>query len=384
MKKTLALWFILFLIAGPIGAQQFTPIIGEVLTATVQPVKLSDGKTYLMYELKVINITRSPMTLTKLELQDPLNNNASVAVLDAEYLIKNTHLAIKEGPANVLTTNEAAVINVNLVLPADKVPSAIEHVLTVKTDQPYSLVPAEAAERLARVAVGTQPPVVIGPPLKGDGWVAANVSDNYGHRNAKFPMDGNIYIPERWAVDWIKLNDQGRLFKGDVNDLRNYPPYGEDLIAVKDGVVIKVVDQYDDLKIGESLKNMSLDNIGGNYVLLDIGDGLSAFYAHAIKGSIVVKEGDRVRRGQVIGKLGNTGNSTGPHLHFHIVQGRSAVSAQGVPYMIDSFEVTGQATSMEELERCFLDGKPVPLTHKFTGRHYNEMPADLSVVNFPK
>ena len=71
------------------------------------------------------------------------------------------------------------------------------------------------------------------------------------------------------------------------------------------------------------------ETIGGNHVVLDLGGGRFAFYAHLQPGSLKVKVGDRVTRGQIIGLVGNSGNSTEPHLHFHISNGVSPLGSEG-------------------------------------------------------
>jgi murein DD-endopeptidase MepM/ murein hydrolase activator NlpD len=80
--------------------------------------------------------------------------------------------------------------------------------------------------------------------------------------------------------------------------------------------------------------------VGGNHVALDIGGGKYALYAHAQPGSLKVKVGDHVKRGQVLALLGNSGNSTEPHVHFQIADGPTFLSSEGVPYAT-SFEVVG-------------------------------------------
>ena len=77
------------------------------------------------------------------------------------------------------------------------------------------------------------------------------------------------------------------------------------------------------------------ETVGGNHIVLDLGGGRYAFYAHLQPGSLKVKVGDRVTRGQVIGLVGNSGNSTEPHLHFHISDGVSPLGSEGLPYVLD-------------------------------------------------
>lgn len=366
----------------PIPGRNLTPIIGEVITEP-QPVTLSDGESYLMYELMITNTTTADYAINKLVIEDPLNKNAVLGEYGPDDIKKHLRPAAKEGATNLLSAGQTKVITFSLALEGQKPPQAIDHILSVKTETPMVIIPTETDERIARTKVDLNKPVVIGPPLDGPNWLACNVADNYGHRNAFFPMNGNWVIPERWAVDYIKLTSGNKVATGDINDLNNWPGYNQDLLAVSDGTVIKVVDQYENLAIGGVLENMSLENLGGNYVLIDIGNGYTAFYAHAIKGTVKVKEGDKVKRGQVIGKLGNSGNSTGPHLHFHIVKGNDPIANQGVPYVINNFEVTGQA-DLAALPDNFFAGDPLTLTENFKGTHKNQMPADSTVVTFKK
>src|SRR5208282_3566122 len=86
---------------------------------------------------------------------------------------------------------------------------------------------------------------------------------------------------------------------------------------------------------------ITLETIGGNHVIMEIGNGLFAFYAHMQPGSLRVKVGDKVRRGQVLGLLGNSGNSSEPHLHFQICNANSELGSEGLPYALPSFELLG-------------------------------------------
>ncbi|MGH7829218.1 MAG: M23 family metallopeptidase, partial [Candidatus Binatia bacterium] len=82
---------------------------------------------------------------------------------------------------------------------------------------------------------------------------------------------------------------------------------------------------------------INLETIGGNYLVIDIGGGLYAFYAHLIPGSLKVKLGDTVEPGQVLAALGNTGNSSEPHLHFHLIDNANPLAGQGQPYALSRF-----------------------------------------------
>lgn len=70
----------------------------------------------------------------------------------------------------------------------------------------------------------------------------------------------------------------------------------------------------------------------GNHVILDLGEGTYAVYAHVQRGSLQVRAGDTVRAGQPIARVGNSGNTTEPHLHFHLMDGPDPDSARGIPF----------------------------------------------------
>ena len=91
---------------------------------------------------------------------------------------------------------------------------------------------------------------------------------------------------------------------------------------------------------------ITLETVGGNHVILDIGNGHYAFYAHLQPGSLRVKMGDRVKKGATLGLVGNTGNSTEPHLHFHLADSNSPLGSEGIPYVHETLDVVGRCTSI--------------------------------------
>jgi len=118
---------------------------------------------------------------------------------------------------------------------------------------------------------------------------------------------------------------------------------------------------------------ITLETVGGNYVIIDIGGGRYAFYAHLQPGSLRVKKGDRVRRGQVVGLVGNSGNSTEPHLHFHLADGTTPLGAEGIPYAHDAFDLVGRCRSL--LGNCAAMAAE-------TRRH--ETPLANMIIRFPR
>jgi murein DD-endopeptidase MepM/ murein hydrolase activator NlpD len=130
------------------------------------------------------------------------------------------------------------------------------------------------------------------------------------------------------------------------------------VLAVADGVIVSIKDgiaENTPLSPTRAVP-LTLDTFGGNNVILALGNGRFGYYGHLQPGSLRVKPGDRVRRGQVLGLLGNTGNSDAPHLHFHISDGVS-LESEGLPYVFDSFEVVGTDV---EFEKAFQKGWAAP------------------------
>jgi murein DD-endopeptidase MepM/ murein hydrolase activator NlpD len=117
---------------------------------------------------------------------------------------------------------------------------------------------------------------------------------------------------------------------------------------------------------------ITLETVGGNHVILDLGQGRYAFYAHLQPGSLRVKAGDKVRRGQVVGLVGNSGNSTEPHLHFHISDANSPLGSDGLPYLLPAFEVQGKGWGWKASE-----------AKATTEKRQMEIPIENDVVRFP-
>ena len=106
--------------------------------------------------------------------------------------------------------------------------------------------------------------------------------------------------------------------------------------------------------------------------------GHDAFYAHMQPGSLKVEVGDTVKTGQVIGRLGNTGNSDAAHLHFHIMDGPRPLSSNGLPYRFSGFTSEGTLTNLAEVSA----GEKAVVSDELRGSFENELPLDLQVIGF--
>jgi murein DD-endopeptidase len=295
-----------------------------------------DGKMHLVYEVHLTNFAHPEILLTRFEVLAGDRPLATFAGDDFARIVTRPAVQTKE-PLRIEGGLRAVIfVWVTLDSVAD-VPASLDHRITLKVADD------EFTSTCARIPV-LKDPVSISPPLKGDGWCAANGPANgSGHRRSLIPVGGGVHIAQRFAIDWLQLRDEGGSFKGDCLDNKNYRCYGSDVLAVADATVVTVKDGIPQNVPGINSRAVpiTLETVGGNHVILDLGRGHFAFYAHLQPGQIRVKVGDRVKHGQVMALLGNSGNSTEPHLHFHICNLNSPLAAEGLPYAVN-FEVMGK------------------------------------------
>ncbi|HKI01226.1 MAG TPA: M23 family metallopeptidase [Thermoanaerobaculia bacterium] len=200
------------------------------------------------------------------------------------------------------------------------------------------------------------------------------VEDHRSPNDYLFPMAGtwyvgvapNLHVPHRWVAneefgfDLMATGGDGRFHKGDGGRLDDYYAYGKDVRAVADGTVVEVfadaTESYDRLRQpGEGAQDFEKRTVTaqnellakgykapiGNYVILKHAGGEYSHSVHLKQGSVKVKAGDAVTRGQVIGQLGHTGNSTEPHLHFQLTDGPDPMYSRGIPIVFKDLVVEG-------------------------------------------
>lgn len=139
-------------------------------------------------------------------------------------------------------------------------------------------------------------------------------------------------LAQRYAYDFFKADDEYRRHSGRGNRLTDYYCYGEDILAAADGTVVKVLDAIKDAPlVGYGMADFLCRHVAGNHVVIKHADGEYGFYAHLIRGSISVKEGESVKQGQPIGQCGHSGHSSEPHLHFHLQDTSSFYNSMGLP-----------------------------------------------------
>ncbi len=303
---------------------------------------VAGGRAHLLYELHVTNFQRAPLTLSAIEVAPADAGAAPLALFEgAELADMVVPVGATERPVDPLALAPGVRHLVFLALDfasMAEVPAALAHRLLF---EPTAADAPPGVSVLPRVPVLSLVPAPVGPPVYGDGWAAINgASNTSNHRRTPLVVNGHLYFAQRYAVDLVQVDREGWPYRGDPARNESWLGYGAELLAVADGVVIEVRDGIPENVPGEPpVVPINLDTVAGNYVVLDIGNGRYAGYAHLIPGSLRVQPGDLVRRGQVLGRLGNSGNSTAPHLHFHITAGPSFLEADGVPYAFERVRV---------------------------------------------
>jgi len=338
-------------------------------------VAVSDSGAFVAYELFVTNLTPAPMTLRRVEVFSPGAGGKILASLGEadSVLLRSTSRVTQIALADRLKIDGGARAIVYLWVPVDRAnpPAQLRHRLTFQRDT------------VTEVLEGTTIPVeraavAISPPVRGE-WAAFNGPSNAsGHRRLVLALDGHTASGQRFAIDFLQVDSTGssRRPGTDASKNSNYYAWGTDLLAVADGIVAATKDSIPENVPGGRAVKIDLVTVGGNFVGIDIGGGKFALYAHVQPGSLRVKVGDRVKRGQVIALLGNSGNSSEPHVHFQIADGPSFLAAEGLPY----------ATDFDVLGNCGVGGNPPKIT---CSRHSpttvkGGIPIQNELVRFPK
>ncbi|MFF8357043.1 M23 family metallopeptidase [Streptomyces chartreusis] len=187
-------------------------------------------------------------------------------------------------------------------------------------------------------------PVEVGPPVTGR-WSALNSPAD------RTPSHGTHAYGQTFAIDVVAEPKEGarpgfRWLWPIARRNSAFPAFGAPLLAVADATVVRAVDDQRDhlsrtsllalmylMIVEASVRDLSgVKRVVGNHVVLDLGDGTFALYAHLRNGSLAVREGDRVTAGQQLARCGNSGNSTEPHLHFQLMDTPDPDTARGIPF----------------------------------------------------
>ena len=350
-----------------------------LVTATHDPLRVtgSDGMVHLEYDLIITNVFTTPVALTAVDVLTP--EGRSLLRLEGDALEAVTQPLLGRTPTALVPASGALAIVVDVVVRRDQIPEHLSHRITYHFSPDAQFATIVGSREIAGPDLAVDPfaPVVIAPPLRGTGWLNANgCCDASDHRSIRLAVDGTrIVKPETFAIDWMRIED-GRLYTGDGTRNEDYFAFGAEVHAVADGTVVFVRDGLPEDTPNEPPTTLHGPmDYGGNEVFIEIAPGVYAFYAHFQPGSIRVQTGESVSAGQVLGLLGNTGNSSAPHLHFALLDGPDGLAANSVPFVIDAWTLAGMPGPESSATDVRLEGE--------TGAQHETLPLDMTVADFP-
>ena len=366
---------------APSGAQAAPVSLFVPIAPT--PVQVA-GRTALVYELHVGDTGAAPLTIARVEALDADRPGRAPLLAyegDAERASRKLLAPRGAAPTKSLAPGVREIVYLWAWLDsAAPTPRALLHRVTLADGR---------VATGARVPVAPPAALVLAPPVaEGDWWIGLGPSNGSDHRRAVIRVgeDTVPHLAQRFAIDWVQLDARGE-YARDRAGKRNedWYCYGRPVLAPADARVATVVDGIPDNEPGEDKRAvpMRVATVLGNYVVLDLGpagaDGTPAArlygtFAHLRPGSRRVSEGDSVHRGDTLATIGNSGNSDGPHLHFHVTVAQqpelAALRAEGVPYLLDAFDVVRHDPELE--------AKHAPLTP--LGRTQRALPAEGDVL----
>jgi hypothetical protein len=332
--------------------------------AETRPVTTTDERTHLVLELIAQNVSDAPQRINALEVFEP-GRPRPLARLEGDALAES--MAGPDPLTGTIEPGAGALVFLDLTLRLhERLPRELHAVLHTDAGE-LSTSPAAAVVR--------ERPVRIAPPLRGADLVDLNGCCRGEHGRSLLGNDQGVFVAQRYAIDFLRAPGT-RSFEGDPSDNASYFIYGDDVLAVAPGRIVAVLDGVPDNDPTQPLPEFDPESATGNYVVEELGDGRFALYAHLQPGSVRVQPGQRVRRGQVLGLVGNTGNSDEPHLHFHVMDSPSPLFSNGLPYVFDGFRLQGH-----------LDvSGPEPLVVPTRGseQRQNRLPLDLDIVAFDR
>jgi hypothetical protein len=368
------------------AAENPTPLILSVHDAPV-PFTGSDGNTHLVYELWMLNFSSGDIGVQRLDI---LADDKVIQTLDSTAIATRLQPVGFRDSTSTLAKSTQALLFLHITLPVGAaVPRHLTHRITT-----FIAAAPPAFQHLILTGGETVPDgqtvALIHPPLAGDGYISADsCCDSSRHMRAALGVNNHIWLAQRYAVDWEQLNSDDRIYSGPREKLESYTIFGKSVLAVADATVVSVIENLPEQTPGKYPEGISLDEADGNSVILrlddpHLGGHVFALYAHMQPRSIRVHRGEKVHTGQVLGLVGNTGNSLAPHLHFQLMAEPSSLASNGLPYAIDSFEVTAQIPSTQAFDEAEANGTPIPLHRMPTTRHVGKaLPLDQLIISFP-
>jgi len=205
--------------------------------------------------------------------------------------------------------------------------------------------------------IAAREPIIVEFPLRGE-WLSPNTP------GTKIPSHGTDQLGTRYAYDFIQVDWERKgwpayrvsllqylLFGVPLSE---YYSWGQEVYAPCDGIVVQAEDGYEERERTNLLSDLSsayknahyfdpsrddVRSVAGNYIIMECGDNVYAALVHLQTGSIQVTVGQSVKKGEAIARVGNSGNSLAPHLHFQLMDSSDIATANGLPCAFEQYEV---------------------------------------------
>jgi murein DD-endopeptidase MepM/ murein hydrolase activator NlpD len=350
--------------ADPAASQ--TTALQVAAIGAPQRVHGSDGREHIDYDLVITNSFTAEVTLTSLVVR---GGGKKLLTLTGDALAAHTLPFGGGAPTSSIPASSTVVTFVDVVLPRSAgraMPKRLRNRIT------YTVPPGAPVEALIgsetvdapKLRVDRRVPITVAPPLRGGGWLSANAccdDPSLNHRSTIVSANGTYVAPETFAVDYIRLVN-GRFFDGDGAQNTDWFGHGAPIRAVARGRVVSVINDRPEVPpftvVDDNPTVTKPSEFGGNGVVVKIRPGVFAHYYHMVTGSVRVEVGQRVRTGQRLGLFGNSGNTTGPHLHFGINNGRNPLTSDSLPFEIDRFRFEGTAAPGPTPGELIVSGEP--------------------------
>lgn len=359
---------------------QFTPWTVSVV-APPSPVLGSDGRRHLVYEMTVGN-SGATTTLISVAVRD----GRSGRLIDRISAARSPDVMSSQAsadPIRTLAPSEGGLLwfDVRLARHA-RVPRTLMHTITIRVASPGEKPTIRRMTDMARTRVDLRPPIRLGAPLAPGTYVNGNgCCTKSAHDRALLPIDGVRYLSQRYAIDWVMTGRDGRTYAGDPKRNASYFIYGKPAVAAAGGVVVNTNDGLPDNTPPTPPDPASLTpRTGlGNFVAIKVSGGRFLVYCHLQPGSLRVRKGEHVHAGEPIGLVGNSGNSTQPHLHFMVTNAPQPLVANGRPWVLGSWRFAGRVANLAH----FATGHPARIVAAPppTVRH-DQLPLQGAVVTF--
>ncbi|HZD67234.1 MAG TPA: M23 family metallopeptidase [Acidimicrobiales bacterium] len=307
-----------------------------------QVVLGDDGMDHVEYDLLVVSVFGEPVTLTNVAVIDPAGK--LLTRIDGNELAAATQNLYTRAASPVIPPSAAVSVDVDMTLRPGTVPQWVTHRIAYTTPAGSPNAPIIGATMIdgPSVVINHRPAIVIKPPLQGNGWLATTACCKPNvHRDLRLAIDGNrIETGETFAVDWARIKGNS-LYAGNGSMNEQFYSFGANVLAVADGTVVFTQNgKPNSLPYAAAMPNDRSD-YGGNTVMIRIAPKIFAVYEHLQPGSLTVKVGDVVKAGATIAKLGNSGPSEGPHLHFELLNQPDIFAGRSLPFVIDRYTLAG-------------------------------------------